>query len=159
MCVSMKLNTFIEMYLLYVYLFAVLILTFRFVVLSTGIIYAYYALVLKVDEEEFGGHGALLQEGLFASITLFLVFSTFSSCSISLPKYRHFERSSWSNHCFPYCSACVDCSIQFGTLLIARSIQDLKTVAVCSLTKNKMVIELFRFDVTRWVKLLCLDSF
>jgi hypothetical protein len=28
---------------------------------------------LKVDEEEFGGHGALLQEGLFASITLFLV--------------------------------------------------------------------------------------
>ncbi|PIN10704.1 putative Rab5-interacting protein [Handroanthus impetiginosus] len=44
-----------------------------FVVLSTGIIYAYYALVLKVDEEEFGGHGALLQEGLFASICLFLL--------------------------------------------------------------------------------------
>ncbi|KAL1544219.1 respirasome Complex Assembly Factor 1-like [Salvia divinorum] len=44
-----------------------------FVSVSTGIIYAYYALVLKVDEEEFGGHGALLQEGLFASISLFLL--------------------------------------------------------------------------------------
>ncbi|EEF29285.1 conserved hypothetical protein [Ricinus communis] len=29
-------------------------------------------MILKIDEEEFGGHGALLQEGLFASITLFL---------------------------------------------------------------------------------------
>lgn len=44
-----------------------------FVVLSTAIIYAYYAIVLKVDEEELGGHGALLQEGLFASISLFLL--------------------------------------------------------------------------------------
>lgn len=44
-----------------------------FLALSTGIIYGYYAMILKVDEEEFGGHGALLQEGLFASITLFLV--------------------------------------------------------------------------------------
>ncbi|ERN07917.1 hypothetical protein AMTRI_Chr08g162190 [Amborella trichopoda] len=44
-----------------------------FLVLSSGIIYGYYALVLKVDEEEFGGHGALLQEGLFASLTLFLL--------------------------------------------------------------------------------------
>ena len=44
-----------------------------FLVLSSGIIYGYYSLVLKVDEEEFGGHGALLQEGLFASTTLFLV--------------------------------------------------------------------------------------
>ncbi|KAJ0796117.1 hypothetical protein HanPI659440_Chr04g0158451 [Helianthus annuus] len=26
-----------------------------------------------VDEEEFGGHGLLLQEGLFASFTLFLL--------------------------------------------------------------------------------------
>jgi hypothetical protein len=41
--------------------------------MSTGIIYGYYSVILKVDEEEFGGHGALLQEGLFASITLFLV--------------------------------------------------------------------------------------
>lgn len=30
-------------------------------------------MVLKIDEEDFGGHGALLQEGLFASTTLFLV--------------------------------------------------------------------------------------
>ncbi|KAM0996220.1 hypothetical protein ACFX2I_006216 [Malus domestica] len=44
-----------------------------FLVISTGIIYGYYAMVLKVDEEDFGGHGALLQEGLFASITLFLL--------------------------------------------------------------------------------------
>ncbi|KAM2985811.1 hypothetical protein FF2_006163 [Malus domestica] len=44
-----------------------------FLVVSTGIIYGYYAMVLKVDEEDFGGHGALLQEGLFASITLFLL--------------------------------------------------------------------------------------
>ncbi|MBA0578719.1 hypothetical protein Gorai_020993, partial [Gossypium raimondii] len=28
-------------------------------------------MILKIDEEEFGGHAALLQEGLFASITLF----------------------------------------------------------------------------------------
>ncbi|MED6133665.1 hypothetical protein PIB30_030183 [Stylosanthes scabra] len=44
-----------------------------FLVLSTSFIYGYYAIVLKVDEEEFGGHGALLQEGLFASVTLFLL--------------------------------------------------------------------------------------
>ncbi|KAL2328758.1 hypothetical protein Fmac_022185 [Flemingia macrophylla] len=44
-----------------------------FLVLSSGIIYSYYAVILKIDEEEFGGHGALLQEGLFASITLFLL--------------------------------------------------------------------------------------
>ena len=46
---------------------------YRFLVISSGIIYGYYAMLLKVDEEDFGGHGALLQEGLFASITLFLV--------------------------------------------------------------------------------------
>ncbi|KAM0044810.1 putative rab5-interacting protein family [Helianthus debilis subsp. tardiflorus] len=44
-----------------------------FLVISSGIIYGYYAIILKVDEEEFGGHGPLLQEGLFASVTLFLV--------------------------------------------------------------------------------------
>ncbi|CAL4903293.1 unnamed protein product [Urochloa decumbens] len=44
-----------------------------FMAISTGIIYWYYAYALKVDEEEYGGHGALLQEGLFASFTLFLV--------------------------------------------------------------------------------------
>lgn len=48
-------------------------LIYSFLALSTGIIYGYYAMILKVDEEEFGGHGALLQEGLFASTTLFLV--------------------------------------------------------------------------------------
>lgn len=44
-----------------------------FLVLSSGIVYGYYAHVLKIDEEEFGGHGALIQEGLFASFTLFLL--------------------------------------------------------------------------------------
>jgi hypothetical protein len=36
-------------------------------------VYWYYTYLLKIDEEEFGGHGALLQEGMFASFTLFLV--------------------------------------------------------------------------------------
>ncbi|KAL1208491.1 hypothetical protein V5N11_007973 [Cardamine amara subsp. amara] len=44
-----------------------------FLVISSGIIYGYYAMILKVDEEDFGGHAALLQEGLFASFTLFLL--------------------------------------------------------------------------------------
>ncbi|XP_047312150.1 respirasome Complex Assembly Factor 1-like [Impatiens glandulifera] len=44
-----------------------------FLVISSGIVYGYYALVLKIDEEEFGGHGTLLQEGIFASFTLFLL--------------------------------------------------------------------------------------
>ncbi|XP_076907441.1 uncharacterized protein LOC143563886 [Bidens hawaiensis] len=47
------------------------LVTFLFI--SSGIIYGYYAIILKVDEEEFGGHGPLLQEGLFASVTLFLL--------------------------------------------------------------------------------------
>lgn len=54
-----------------------LIFSCRFLLISSGIIYGYYAIILKVDEEDFGGHGALLQEGLFASLTLFLVFSIF----------------------------------------------------------------------------------
>ncbi|KAK1321902.1 hypothetical protein QJS10_CPA03g01650 [Acorus calamus] len=44
-----------------------------FLVISSGFIYGYYVHVLKIDDEEFGGHGALLQEGLFASLTLFLL--------------------------------------------------------------------------------------
>ncbi|KAK1264814.1 hypothetical protein QJS04_geneDACA011295 [Acorus gramineus] len=44
-----------------------------FLVISSGVIYVYYTHILKVDEEELGGHGALLQEGLFASLTLFLL--------------------------------------------------------------------------------------
>ncbi|RVW56948.1 hypothetical protein CK203_007417 [Vitis vinifera] len=50
----------------------------RFLLISSGIIYGYYAIILKIDEEDFGGHGALLQEGLFASITLFLVLIAIS---------------------------------------------------------------------------------
>ncbi|CAM8909949.1 unnamed protein product [Rhodiola kirilowii] len=44
-----------------------------FLTLSTAIVYSYYGLILKVDEEDFGGHATLLQEGLFASFTLFLL--------------------------------------------------------------------------------------
>ncbi|CAM8958493.1 hypothetical protein QQ045_018110 [Rhodiola kirilowii] len=44
-----------------------------FLTLSSAIVYSYYGLILKVDEEEFGGHATLLQEGLFASFTLFLL--------------------------------------------------------------------------------------
>ncbi|XP_062208220.1 uncharacterized protein LOC133909696 [Phragmites australis] len=44
-----------------------------FLTISTGIVYWYYAYLLKIDEEDFGGHGAILQEGLFASFTLFLL--------------------------------------------------------------------------------------
>jgi hypothetical protein len=49
----------------------------RFLAISTGVIYWYYTYLLKIDEEEYGGHGALLQEGLFASFTLFLVTCLF----------------------------------------------------------------------------------
>ncbi|XP_024516000.1 uncharacterized protein LOC112340464 [Selaginella moellendorffii] len=45
----------------------------RFMLVSTLLVYTYYAFLLKVDQDEFGGHGALLQEGMFASVTLFLV--------------------------------------------------------------------------------------
>lgn len=44
-----------------------------FVVLSSCIVYGYYTLVLKIDEEDFGGHGSLLQEGMFTSVMLFLL--------------------------------------------------------------------------------------
>lgn len=41
--------------------------------ISTGTVYWVYSQRLNIDEEEFGGHGAILQEGFFASFTLFLV--------------------------------------------------------------------------------------
>lgn len=55
----------------------VLILVDSFLLISSGIIYVYYGMILKIDEDDFGGHGTLLQEGLFASITLFLVLLLF----------------------------------------------------------------------------------
>ncbi|KAJ6691783.1 PROTEIN C20ORF24 RAB5-INTERACTING PROTEIN [Salix purpurea] len=53
--------------------FVTSVVNFIFLLISSGIIYGYYALILKIDEEDFGGHSTLLQEGLFASITLFLL--------------------------------------------------------------------------------------
>lgn len=44
-----------------------------FVALSSGAMYAVYSLYLKLDAEDFGGDGTLLQEGLFASMTLFFL--------------------------------------------------------------------------------------
>ncbi|KAJ0260090.1 T90 [Hirschfeldia incana] len=44
-----------------------------FLAISSGIVYGYYALILKVDEEDYGGHAALLQDGLFASLSVFLL--------------------------------------------------------------------------------------
>ncbi|KMZ62767.1 Rab5-interacting family protein [Zostera marina] len=44
-----------------------------YLVLSTATIFWYYAYFLKIDDEEYDGHTALLQEGLFASFTLFLL--------------------------------------------------------------------------------------
>jgi len=67
----------------------------RFLGLSTAVVYGYYALVLKLDEEDYGGHGALLQEGLFASMTLFLVcpnprtmppLDSFNHAKLGIPK-------------------------------------------------------------------------
>jgi hypothetical protein len=58
---------------IFLWLNSLLILVDSFLLISSGIIYGYYAMILKIDEDDFGGHSALLQEGLFASITLFLV--------------------------------------------------------------------------------------
>ncbi|KAL8129915.1 LOW QUALITY PROTEIN: hypothetical protein V2J09_019070 [Rumex salicifolius] len=61
---------------------------FVFLAISTGIVYGYYAMILNVDEEEFGGHGALLQEGLFASVTLFLAIVDVVTTIVTDPKTR-----------------------------------------------------------------------
>ncbi|CAI7848412.1 unnamed protein product [Closterium sp. NIES-53] len=44
-----------------------------FLVLSTAVMMGYYTLVVKVDAEELGGHGTLLQEGLLNSFGVFLL--------------------------------------------------------------------------------------
>ncbi|KAH7431255.1 hypothetical protein KP509_08G039500, partial [Ceratopteris richardii] len=44
-----------------------------FVALSSATIYGYYTFTLKIDEEEFGGHGTLLQERMFTFAMLFLL--------------------------------------------------------------------------------------
>ncbi|KAF3578911.1 hypothetical protein DY000_02030238 [Brassica cretica] len=44
-----------------------------FLAISSGIVYGYYALILKIDEEDYGGHATLLQDGLFASLSVFLL--------------------------------------------------------------------------------------
>lgn len=51
----------------------------RLLAMSSGIVYGYYAVILKVDEEDIGGHAALLHEGLFPSLALFLVTLLFFS--------------------------------------------------------------------------------
>eukprot|EP00271_Cylindrocystis_brebissonii_P017108 TRINITY_DN430_c0_g2_i1.p2 TRINITY_DN430_c0_g2~~TRINITY_DN430_c0_g2_i1.p2 ORF type:complete len:152 (+),score=25.53 TRINITY_DN430_c0_g2_i1:301-756(+) len=44
-----------------------------FMALNFGLGFLYYSVILRVDEEEFGGHMALLQEGTMPSIGLFLL--------------------------------------------------------------------------------------
>ncbi|KAG0571625.1 hypothetical protein KC19_VG028400 [Ceratodon purpureus] len=44
-----------------------------FVALSSAIVYGVYSLYLRLDGEDFGGDARLLQEGFFASMTLFLL--------------------------------------------------------------------------------------
>ncbi|KAG0595180.1 hypothetical protein M758_UG146500 [Ceratodon purpureus] len=44
-----------------------------FVVLSSATVYGVYSLYLRLDGEDFGGDAGLLQEGFFASMTLFLL--------------------------------------------------------------------------------------
>eukprot|EP00897_Mesotaenium_endlicherianum_P003306 jgi/Mesen1/3002/ME000177S02269 len=44
-----------------------------FLVLSSALVAGYYAGILKLDADDFGGHLALLQEGFMASIGLFLL--------------------------------------------------------------------------------------
>lgn len=92
--------------------------------------------MLKVDEEEFGGHGALLQEGLFASITLFVVLEPvfnpiFITIYISEKQRMSFtllESPIVANiffflSCFfcYVCTAFLDRSLQFGSLLMRAS--------------------------------------
>jgi hypothetical protein len=107
--------------------------------MSTGIIYGYYSVILKVDEEEFGGHGALLQEGLFASITLFLVFSLYHS--INCRKFLCAKKQKLlgftvpqSELAFLQCAAFLDCSLQFSTLLIGVKLEVLPiSLNVCDI--------------------------
>ena len=54
---------------------------YRYFALSSVIIFSFYKLLLKVDEDDFGGHTALLQEGLMASCGLFMV-SSFHDCGL-----------------------------------------------------------------------------
>ncbi|KAK6926992.1 ER membrane protein complex subunit 6-like [Dillenia turbinata] len=44
-----------------------------FLTITSGIIYYYYTMILKIDEDDFGGHKSILGEGLFTSFTLFLL--------------------------------------------------------------------------------------
>eukprot|EP00245_Coleochaete_scutata_P004547 TRINITY_DN17259_c0_g1_i1.p1 TRINITY_DN17259_c0_g1~~TRINITY_DN17259_c0_g1_i1.p1 ORF type:complete len:139 (-),score=22.82 TRINITY_DN17259_c0_g1_i1:364-780(-) len=44
-----------------------------FLTVSTLLTWMYYGLLLKIDDEEFGGHGTLLMEGFPISVGLFLL--------------------------------------------------------------------------------------
>jgi len=49
---------------------------FRFFVINSLIVYLYYNTFQQVDEEEFGGVGEILKEGLMTSFATFLVCTT-----------------------------------------------------------------------------------
>lgn len=45
----------------------------RFFAVNAGVVYLYFALYQKVDEDEFGGTWELIKEGFVTSFALFLV--------------------------------------------------------------------------------------
>ncbi|KAL0721912.1 hypothetical protein Bca4012_036511 [Brassica carinata] len=70
-----------------------------FLAISSGIVYGYYALILKIDEEDYGGHAALLQDGLFASLSVFLRRTVLRlSLRYPLPAQKKFSRR-WISWC------------------------------------------------------------
>lgn len=65
--------------------------------MSSGIVYGYYSHILKIDEEDFDGHGALLQEGLFASFHFFwYVQLPASFCSFWQLTFYEFKGNTFS---------------------------------------------------------------
>eukprot|EP00850_Spirogloea_muscicola_P004475 SM000019S05019 [mRNA] locus=s19:522768:523625:+ [translate_table: standard] len=108
---------------------------FVYVLLSMALVFSYYKYYLRVDEEEFGGHAALLQEGLVAAVGLFMVsLRVFSGCSYTaactLP--RRWSRAFASLALTPWWSRTPTCqmlihlplsslSFSFPALLITES--------------------------------------
>ena len=45
----------------------------RFFAVNCGLVYAYYGLFQKVDDEEYGGPTEILKEGLMTSFSTFIV--------------------------------------------------------------------------------------
>lgn len=46
---------------------------YRFFIFNLGIVYMYYNMFQKIDDEEYGGTSEILKEGLMTSFAAFLV--------------------------------------------------------------------------------------